>query len=190
MKGFVMSRKGFVMKHNLFRGMANATAPADATFELRCPRARIKMRQTGAVVGAVAVLLGMAVLAASANASPPTGNVKQIGAGLQSCPKGYFCAWRDVNYNGPGVAFEGNADHWHHLGTLSFIDDAASSMYNNGYASNPSAVRVWVDVGHNGVTGCFSVGTKKAVLQPAFNDKISSHKWVTSCSAPAAESVD
>jgi hypothetical protein len=144
------------------------------------------MRHMAAVAGVlvVAVLAGTAVLGAPAHASPPTGNLKQIAAGLSSCPKGYFCAWRDPNYSGPGVAFEGNADHWHHLGGLSFIDDNASSMYNNGYATNPSAVRMWVDVGFNGVSGCMSVGTKNPDLQDAYDNKISSHQWVNSCSGP------
>src|SRR3954453_19015550 len=161
----------------------DATARPDRASELSHSPAH-SMRHTIAVAGAVAAVLGgMAMLGAPAHASPPTGKIQQIGAGLHNCPKGYFCAWRDTGYNGPGVAFEGNADHWHHLGTLSFIDDNASSMYNNGNPTSPSAVLTSVDVGYNGVSGCMSVGTKNPDLQDAYDNKISSHHWVTSCTA-------
>jgi hypothetical protein len=130
-----------------------------------------------------AALLGApsAVSAAPANASSPTGTVKQIGPGLSSCPKGYFCAWTNVSYTGTGVAWSGTANWWRDPGSLSFIDDNASSLYNNGYATNPSAVRTYNDFDFKGTTGCMSVGSKNPNLQTAYNDKISSHKWVSGC---------
>jgi hypothetical protein len=146
---------------------------------------RTKIGRVVVSVGAVAALWGgAAMFGGPAQASPPTGRVIAIFPGVENCPRGMFCVWAHPNYTGPGVAFEGNADHWHHLPHgLEFIDDQASSAFNNGTTEGgvPSKVLTFNDVGYRGTKGCMSAGARNPRLQPQYNDKISSHKWSHSC---------
>ncbi|MCJ0875440.1 peptidase inhibitor family I36 protein [Streptomyces sp. AP-93] len=138
---------------------------------------RSKMAMTGA---AALLMAGAFSTPALAQADPNAAEIAAIVAGTNDCPRGYACLWVDANWSGSRWQGQNNNP------TLpSFIDDKASSTFNNGNNCPVHfATAQWYG-GHIMTEGLGSIRQNLA-LNPIphgngahdnFNDRFSSMYW-------------
>jgi hypothetical protein len=97
-------------------------------------------------------------------------------AATSDCPAEYFCAWRDLNFDGTRNQWIGNSNAW------SQLNNNSSSWYNNGVyiPGGPDDVMVYDTSLFRDSLFCLWRGQSLS-YSAAFNDRPSSHKWVVSC---------
>ncbi|MFF4578695.1 peptidase inhibitor family I36 protein [Streptomyces sp. NPDC001373] len=83
---------------------------------------------------------------------------------------------------GPACGWSGNDPDWRTCGAGNDYDmnDRASSWWNNGYSGALGDVRVYADINYGGASTCAPNGSAGNIPWE-WNDRISSHKWVTDC---------
>lgn len=89
---------------------------------------------TAVLAGLAGVGAAQALTAYPPDTAPTAERLKLIGKGVNSCPRGYLCAWEHEHYRGRGVAIFGKEWSWNDFPpAFRFIDDNAESYFNNGY---------------------------------------------------------
>ena len=125
----------------------------------------------------VTLAAGMALLAgAGAASAAPTG-----------CASGYMCLWKDVAYETNGSSYNEAAFEFYHTNFrywgawtgVNYVNDKASSVYNNGRLAT---ARLYVNSGFSGSSFSLVRGTGDSnihdaigtVPYPSFADELSS----------------
>lgn len=95
---------------------------------------------------------------------------------------GNYWAWVDTNFGGQACGWGGNDPNWGTCGAGSNFNmsDRASSWRNSGYSGTLGDVRVYEHIGYGGASTCAPNGGQGNIPWE-WNDRISSHKWVTNC---------
>ncbi|MEV6955845.1 peptidase inhibitor family I36 protein [Streptomyces sp. NPDC051183] len=95
---------------------------------------------------------------------------------------GNYWVWADTNRGGPSCGWSGNDSDWRTCGSGGNynMNDRASSWWNNGYSGSLGDVRVYEDINYGGASTCAPNGSAGNIPWE-WNDRISSHKWVTNC---------
>jgi hypothetical protein len=102
-----------------------------------------------------------------------------VGQGTGSCPQGYACLWEHANFTGRGVGFFNTENDFNVLPTTyRFIQDSASSVFNNG----TSGMQIRLCEHRVGGGRCISLArgwTFPDLSHPVLNmnDTISSLQW-------------
>lgn len=95
---------------------------------------------------------------------------------------GAYWVWENANRGGSACGWSGNDSDWRTCGWGDDfnMNDRASSWWNNGYPGSFGDVRVYADIGYGGASTCAPNGGS-GNIPSEWNDRISSHKWVTNC---------
>jgi hypothetical protein len=95
---------------------------------------------------------------------------------------GNYWVWENTNEGGARCGWSGNDADWRTCGAGGNynMNDKASAFWNNGYAGSLGDVRVYENIGYGGASTCAPNGTRGNIPWE-WNDRISSHKWVTGC---------
>jgi hypothetical protein len=141
---------------------------------------RSRLSPRAAVVVALAVLAGLAVL-----------TLPQSAHASANCPYTEFCIWKDANYTG------GRYDFWNSdstlyndkfVGTNTVVANNGSSVQNNGSPQAYDAVRMYYWLSDNSPSLCVPRTAKYPHLSAyrtrygnTWNDEVVRYAWVTSC---------
>ncbi|GLV83170.1 hypothetical protein Slala03_28590 [Streptomyces lavendulae subsp. lavendulae] len=133
-----------------------------------------KFRTTMLACALALPLLALPTTLATASAAPAD------ASGVAA--DGNYWVWADTNRGGPACGWSGNDSDWRTCGAGNNYDmnDRASSWWNNGYAGSLGDVRVYENIGYGGASTCAPNGSSGNIPWE-WNDRISSHKWVTNC---------
>lgn len=95
---------------------------------------------------------------------------------------GNYYVWEDTNRGGRYCGWSIDDRDWRTCGANGSFDmnDRASSWWNNGYSGAYGDVRVYADINYGGASTCAPNGMGGNIPWE-WNDRISSHKWVTNC---------
>jgi hypothetical protein len=145
------------------------------------------------ILTALAVSIGLVVGftgPALADSGTPAGKVTYV----RGHPNGYFFVGVDKYFSGFNCKWAGSNTNWTSTGCGN-MNDKASSVWNNGYSSNPNVASVWMfeHTGYAGGWACLSPGDTwmdlGAYIQrwngphhtTFVQDSISSHTWGGPC---------
>ncbi|MEU3777549.1 peptidase inhibitor family I36 protein [Streptomyces sp. NPDC032472] len=133
-----------------------------------------KFRTLLAVGTLTAALLAVPATATTAGAA--TADASGVAA------DGNYWVWEHTNRGGAACGWSGNDADWRTCGSSGTfnMNDKASSWWNNGYAGSLGDVRVYEDINYGGASTCAPNGSAGNIPWE-WNDRISSHKWVTNC---------
>ncbi|MBW1601409.1 peptidase inhibitor family I36 protein [Streptomyces sp. JJ66] len=145
------------------------------------------MRKFRSILGACALALPLVaapgVLAGSASATTPaTTPAAAPAAPAAPAADGNFWVWEHANFNGAACGWSGNDASWRtcgHSGRFN-MNDRASSWRNSGYSGAYGDVRLYEHASYTGASTCAPNGGS-GNLSRSWNDRVSSHKWVTNC---------
>ncbi|MCX4238761.1 peptidase inhibitor family I36 protein [Streptomyces sp. NPDC020707] len=114
-----------------------------------------------------------ATLSTARAATPDTSDLAADGA---------YWVWEDTNRGGSQCGWSGNDADWRTCGWGGGynMNDRASSWWNNGYSGAYGDVRVYADINYGGASTC-APNAGSGNIPWEWNDRISSHKWVTNC---------
>jgi hypothetical protein len=114
-----------------------------------------------------------ATLSTARAATPDTSDLAADGA---------YWVWEDTNRGGAQCGWSGNDADWRTCGWGGGynMNDRASSWWNNGYSGAYGDVRVYADINYGGASTC-APNAGSGNIPWEWNDRISSHKWVTNC---------
>ncbi|KAA6212261.1 hypothetical protein CP973_22750 [Streptomyces albofaciens JCM 4342] len=132
---------------------------------------------TGAVITTLCAGLATAPAADAADSPGP------LPAGKALAEPGYYHVWEHTNRGGRECRWRANDDDWRDCGYWPArwnVNDKASSWWNNGYSGTLADVRVYEHIGYGGASTCAPNGSAGNIPWE-WNDRISSHKWVTNC---------
>jgi hypothetical protein len=155
----------------------------------------------GMITGLVAVIPPSAALASTGTAAE-SASPTDVAAPSQSqlAPDGYLYAWDYPNRRGDRCRWFYDDRDWDTCawaGVRTSMFDKATSLHNNGYASNLAHVNLYFGRGHLGAYRCMPNGTiwLDLVNRPvtfnqnpgeggygqSLNNNVASHKWVQRC---------
>ncbi|MFF1280344.1 peptidase inhibitor family I36 protein [Streptomyces sp. NPDC058299] len=119
--------------------------------------------------------------ASAATADTATGSTTTASASGMAADGAYW-VWEDTNRGGHSCGWSGDDANWSTCGPNgSFnMNDRASAWFNNGYGGAYGDVRVYEDISYRGASTCAPNGGQGNIPWE-WNDRISSHKWVTAC---------
>ncbi|MFK0233954.1 peptidase inhibitor family I36 protein [Streptomyces vinaceus] len=139
------------------------------------------------LAGALAVpLLAVPATMTSAGAAPAGASTTAGASGAAepsgAAADGTYWVWEDTNRGGHSCGWSGDDSDWRTCGAGGNfnMNDRASSWWNNGYAGSFGDVRVYENIGYGGASTCAPNGGSGNIPWE-WNDRISSHKWVTNC---------
>jgi hypothetical protein len=132
-------------------------------------------------------------LAAAAGGIGLAGTALLFGAPSASaaitCGAGRVCLFEDIRYSGGEAQFVGSISNYanYRFNNGHQLTNRASSVFNNGYLSAPSYVRLYQVAGYGGRSLC--VGANHGIdwlgnysdSRGSWNDNVESHLWATSC---------
>ncbi|MEU8522442.1 peptidase inhibitor family I36 protein [Streptomyces sp. NBC_01216] len=95
---------------------------------------------------------------------------------------GNYWVWEHTAFGGSKCGWSGNDSDWRTcgFGGRFNMNDRASSWRNSGYGGAYADVRVYENIGYTGASTCAPNGGSGNIPWE-WNDRISSHKWVTNC---------
>ncbi|MFD3518461.1 hypothetical protein [Streptomyces sp. NPDC058657] len=127
------------------------------------------------LAGALALPL-LAVPAALTTASAAPADTTGVSA------DGNYWVWEETNFGGTSCGWAGNDSDWRSAcaGGRFNMSDRASAWQNSGYGGALGDVRVYENIGWTGASTCAPNGGRGNIPWE-WNDRISSHKWVTNC---------